>query len=1117
MVHPFAALRVAKTKFLGCPDISARDLSPTDASMLLNISAVFIKRPILTLVCTFLILLAGGICIPLLPLAKLPELAPKQVTVRASYLGTDAKTAEENVTTVLEKQINGTEQIIYMSSQTTNNGDMTINVSFPTEIDRNTAQVLVQNSAAIANAQLPTEVTRTGVTTQKQSPTITLAYAITSDKDAQGNFIYDSGFLSNYVDRQVLDEIKRLQGVGDARVIGERRYAMRIWLDSNALAARNVTAQDVVNAITEQNIQVGAGRIGQQPMPKEQQYEMALRAVGRFSTPEEAEDLVVQVGQNGALTRIRDVGRAEVGAQDYSTANLFDKAPGVILLIYQLPGTNAWDTAKLVKAKMAELQSLFPPGIKATVGLDNTEFVAASLEEALKTLFEAVLLVFLVIFLFLQDWRTTIIPAIAIPVSLIGTMALALVFQFSLNQLTLFGVILATGLVVDDGIIVVEAIASKLERGMRPMQAALDSMEELFSAIIATSLVLMAVFIPVSFFPGTTGIVYKQFALIITFSVAISTFNAISFSPSVGALLMRPVQQAHGPVALLFAAFNRGFSWLQAGYVRAINFLMRIRLVVLGVFVAGLLAAGWIYVATPQGFIPEEDQGYFFVIAEAPASVSLNYTSNVVEQVQTKLLADSDIQHVNGLVGFGFDGNASNKAVFFVKLKPWEERAGAEKSSFGIIQKVNREIAPTIPEARITAVNAPPVDGLGSAGGLEFFIQNRAAAPMDALVSSADDFLKAARQRPELTSVFTQFTNATPMMQIEVDRNQAKAQNIALNDVFSTMQTYLGANYTNQFVLSGQLYRVYVQADSNLRSNPADIERLYVRSRDNRMVQLSSIVRLEPITYPPIITHYNIYPAIKIQAAPAPGYSTGQAMQAMEAVAQQVLKPGFGYEWTGTAFQERSSGSAAPLIFGLAFIIVFLVLAAQYESYVDPTIIMITVPLAILGALGAIQLRANLLQAGSVWPVVNNNIYTQVALVMLIGLASKNAILIVEFANQSREIGMNIQQAAIRASEERLRPILMTAVSGLVGFYPLVVARGAGAMSRWSLGTALVGGYFFSTVLSLFLVPILYVTVKQLEDRWKSRRQSDRSPDSAHQLPQDSPDGTVPTSEVSHH
>ena len=959
---------------------------------------------------------------------------------------------------------------------------------FPTEIDRNTAQVLVQNSAAIAASQLPAEVTRTGIITQKQSPTITIAYAITSGKDEQGNFLYDNGFLSNYVDRFMLDEIKRLNGVGAARIIGERRYAMRIWLDPNALAARSVAAEDVTKAIAEQNIQVGAGRIGQQPTPDAQQYEIALRAVGRFSTPQEAEDLVIKVGTGGSLIRLRDVGRAEIGAQDYSVTNLFDNTPSVILLVYQLPGTNSWDTAALVKQKIAALEKQFPPGVKATVALDNTEFVAASLEEAFKTLTEAVLLVFVVIFLFLQDWRTTIIPTIAIPVSLIGTMAFAFAFRFTLNQLTLFGVILATGLVVDDGIIVVEAIAAKLARGMQPMQAALDAMEELTSAVIATALVLMAVFVPVSFFPGTTGIVYKQFALIIAFSIAISTFNAISFSPSSAALLMRPVQQAHGPIALLFAGFNRGFSWLKAGYKRAIEFFIRVRYVVLVVFIAGLVASGWIYSTTPQGFIPEEDQGYFFVIAEAPAGVSLNYTTKIVEQVETKLHEYPDVDHVNGIAGFGFDGNASNKAVFFVKLKHWKEREGAKKSAFGIIQQINKELAPTITGARLIAANAPPVDGLGSAGGLEMFIQNRAALPMDTLIANSQGFLKAARQRPELVNVFTQFTNSTPMLQIDIDRNQAKAQNISISDIFSTMQTYLGANYVNQFILGGQIYRVYAQARSESRSDLSDIGHLYVRSSTNQMVQLSNIVQVKPITYPPIVTHYNIYPAIKIQASPAPGYSTGQAMTAMEAVASQTLTPGFGYEWTGTAFQERSSGSAAPIIFGLAFLIVFLVLAAQYESFVDPLIIMITVPLAILGALGAIVLRANLLQAGSVWPVVNNNIYAQVALVMLIGLASKNAILIVEFANQSRELGMNIVQAAVRAAEERLRPILMTAIAGLVGFYPLVIAKGAGAMSRWSLGTALFGGYLISTVLSLFLVPILYVVIKQFEARFLQRR-----------------------------
>ena len=802
----------------------------------MSIASSFIKRPVLTTVCTILIVLVGAICLPLLPLDKLPELALKQVSVTANYLGTDAKTAEENVTTVLERQINGTEQVVYMSSQTTNNGQTTINVSFPVEIDRNTAQVLVQNNVAVAAASLPTAVNQTGVTTQKQSPTITLVYSIASEKDAQGKYFYDSVFLSNYVDKFMLDEIKRIEGVGSATIVGERKYAMRIWLNPDDLAARGVTAKDVTNAISEQNIQVGAGRIGQQPTSEKQQYEMALRAVGRFSTPQEAEDIVVQVGKDGTITRIRDVGRAEVGAEDYSTTSLFNNDPAVTLLIYQLPGSNASNTAALVKSRVAALEKKFPPGIKVTIGLDNTEFVAASLDEAVKTLIEAILLVFIVIFVFLQNWRITIIPAIAIPVCLIGAMAFAFVFRFTLNQLTLFGVILATGLVVDDGIIVVEAIAEKLSRGMRPMQAALDAMEELTSAIIATSLVLMAVFIPVSFFPGTTGIVYKQFALIIAFSIAISTFNAISFSPSIGAILMRPPRQSHGPLAILFRWFNRGFDWMKGGYVRAVEFLVRVRWGVMVAFVLALVATGWIYITTPQGFIPEEDQGYFFILNEGPPNVSLNYTGAIVKRVEELVLKYPEVAGVTGLAGFGLEGSASNKGVFFVKLKPWDERAGAEHSVFGVLKKMNQELS-AIAEARLVAVNAPPVDGLGSTGGLEFYIQNRAALPMEALVTSSQQFMAATRQRPELAAVFTQFTNAAPIMQVSIDRNQAKAQNIRIDDIFGTMQTYLGGNYVNQYVLGGRLYRVYAQAEG---ASPLQRSRYSVGCICDRKMAISS-------------------------------------------------------------------------------------------------------------------------------------------------------------------------------------------------------------------------------------------------------------------------------------
>lgn len=1055
--------------------------------MLLSISDNFIKKPVLTTVCTIVIVLLGAIALPLLPLAKLPDLAPKQVTVNASYVGSDAKTAEENVTTVLERQINGTEQVIYMNSSTDNTGTSAINVYFPVEMDRNIAQVLVQNNVSIAASSLPEEVNRQGIVTQKQSPSITIAYGFYSEKDAEGKFIYDDLFISNFVDRVVNNEIKRLNGVGSTAIIGVGLYAMRFWLDPDALAARSLSALDVVNAIREQNIQVGAGGINLPPVDAGQKFQINARVLGRFVSPEEAGEIVVKAGQDGTLIRIKDVGYASVGSQSYKQVSLFDGAPAVAFLIYQLPGTNALNTADLVREKMAELKPLFPPGLNAAVATDNTLFVTASLDEAQKTLIEAILLVFLVIFVFLQNWRTTIIPAIAIPVSLIGAMAFALVFGFSLNQLTLFGVILATGLVVDDGILVVEAIETKLSQGMRPMQAALDAMNELTGAVVATSIVLMAVFIPVTFFPGTTGIVYKQFALIMAFSVAISTFNAISFSPSMSAILMRPSTEKHGPLAVFFRWFNRFFDWIREGYGKIVEFLITIRLLVLPLFIAALVGTAWVYSVTPTGFIPEEDQGYFFMLGNSPPGVSIEYTKDIISKVITIVKEREEVEHVLGMGGFSFLGNDSSKSLYFVKLKNWEERPGQKKSVFALLADINRELSMKISGAQVIAVNAPPVDGLSSTGGLDFYLQNRGDLPMDAFIENIQNYMAAARKLPELNprTIFTQFTFSAPLFEISVQRDKANAQNIDVSSIFQTLGVYMGSSYVNQYVLGGRLYQVYAQAKGSFRSNPQDMSRLYVRSRDGALVQLSNVVDIKQINYPPIVTHFNIYPAVDVQASPAQGFSTGQAMMAMEKLAKEIMPVSIGYEWYGTGYQERQSGGAAPIIFGLAFIMVFLVLAAQYESYIDPTIIMMTVPLAILGAMGAIMLRANAqVMTSAVWPTVNNNVYAQVALVMLIGLASKNAILIVEFANQAMDLGMSIPKAAAFAAKERLRPILMTAISGLVGFWPLVIAAGAGAMSRWSLGTAIFGGYLISTMLSLFLVPVLYSLIKEIEERF---------------------------------
>ncbi|NES06690.1 MAG: efflux RND transporter permease subunit [Okeania sp. SIO2F4] len=1071
--------------------------------MLLSIADNFIKRPVLTTVCTIIIILAGTISIPLLPIAQLPQLANTEIQVSSTYIGADAQTTENTVTTILEREINGVEDMKYMYSNTTNSGQTSINIVFPNDVDRNTAQVNVQNRVSQAEPSLPDSIRQTGVKVEAASPNILLVIATYSEKDENGNFYYNDNFMSNYIDLNVLDEIKRIPGVGQATIFGERKYAMRIWLNPQKMAARELTAQDVVNALQEQNIQVGAGKIGQNPAPPDLVYEIPLQAIGRMKNAEEFEDLVLRVGENGTLVKVRDVGRAELGAENYDLAATYNGVPTAGLGIYQLPGSNALATAKQVKATMAALSESFPPGLKYDIAYDTTLFVEVSLQEVIITLLQAVSLVVLIIFIFLQDWRATLIPAIAIPVALIGAMAGLKMLNFEINTLTLFACTLASGLVVDDAIVIVEAVSSKIEQGMKARQAALDSMEELTGATLATSLVLMAVFIPVSFFPGTTGVIYKQFALTIAFAVACSTFNALTFSPSMAGLLLRQKQEATGPLGWIFDKFNQGFGWLQDKYAKLVSFLTRINVIVMGIFIAGLVATVWMYGIVPSGFVPQEDQGYFIVIYQASDGVSLNYTANAADKIQQEIDKIDEIESSFGIAGFGFDGTNPSQGVFFVLLKPWEERTLAEQSVYGITRRLNGALQ-GIKEVNAFAVNAPPVPGLGSTGGFEFQLQDRSGGlPLQALLENGNRLIGAANspEHPSLQGVYSQFSANKPQKKIEVLRDRAKALNVNVNDIFSTLQTYLGSSYVNDFVLGQRQYRVYVQAEPNFRAKPEDIDQLYVRSLNGEMISLGSLVKIEDFFGPEIITHYNIFRSMKIQGGPAPGYSSGQAIASMEEASSQLLDPGFGYAWQGSALEEKSSGGAAPVIFGLGFVMVFLVLAAQYESYIDPMIIMLSVPLAVLGALVAIWFRANILMAGSVWPVVTNDVYAQVALVMLIGLASKNSILIVEFANQLRDKGLSITKAAIQAAEQRFRPIQMTAISSLIGFMPLVIATGAGSSSRWSLGTAIFGGMLFGTLLSLLITPNLYIAVKNFESRFlkgEKPEQSDRDSFSDH-------------------
>lgn len=1048
----------------------------------------FIKRPIFTSVCSIIVLILGIIVLPTLPIAQFPDISPKQVVVTANYAGADAETVESGITNLLEQEINGVQGLRYMSSASSSDGTSQVTVTFDAAQDPDIATVNVQNRVSRAEPRLPSQVVQTGVTVSQQESNFLMAIAIYTD-----NGEYDNLFLSNYADLYMLNNLKRINGIGGVQIFGERKYAMRIWLDPNRLASRGLTPQDVSDAIREQNIQVGAGQLGQEPSASDQDYQLNLRAVSRLKEVSEFEDIVLKNGENGALIRLKDVGRVELGAENYGTDLTYNGLEAIGLGITQRPGSNALQTSEAIRQEMERLSETFPPGMKYAIAFDTTMFVEASLEEVLFTLWTSVALVILVIFLFLQDWRATLIPSAAIPVALFGTFIFTKLFGFSLNTLTLFGLTLATGVVVDDAIVVVEAIAGKIQdKGMSPLAAAYEAMQELSGAVIATSLVLMAVFVPVAFFPGTTGAIYQQFALTIAFSIAVSTFNALTLSPMLSALLLRPRQENHTFLGRFFDAFNRGFDSVRQQYRRSLGFLSRIRYLILVGFVASLGLTAWVYGIVPSAFLPEEDQGYFITIVQAPEGSSLSYTKRILDDASKVVQAVPEVESNFAITGFSFAGIASNQGIMFTLLKPWGDRKQAAQQVNAIIQNVQMQYFGDT-RARIFAVNPPAIQGLGNFGGFQMEMQDRRGnLPLDQFVGYLYQLMGGANQNPALSGVFSTYSASSPQLLVEVNRTRAKSLNVGIDTVFETLQTFLGSQYVNDFTLDQRNYRVYIQADQQFRSKPDNIQQLYVRSQDNRMIPLSNLVTVRSTTSAQTITHYNLYRSISVQGAAAPGRSSGQALAAMEATAQQIFPPGLGYEWTGTALEEVESGGQAPIIFGIGLLMVFLVLAAQYESYVDPIIIMLSVPLAVLGALGAQFFRG-----------FANDVYCQIGLVMLIGLASKNSILIVEYANQLREKGLTIVQAAIEASQDRLRPILMTAISGLVGFFPLAIATGAGAASRQSLGTAVFGGYLVATFLSLFLVPALYIIIKTLSDRFfppdKDRIEEERQIESSRQ------------------
>lgn len=1030
----------------------------------------FIRRPVLTMVLSIIILMVGAISIPTLPVEQYPDISPVQVVVSSNYIGASAQVVEETVTTVLEREINGVNGMRYINSTSSDDGNSSITVTFEQGYNLDIAAVDVLNRVSIATPQLPEDVQRTGVTVRKQSSSVVVGMAIYSEEEG----LYDENFISNYADLYVLDTLKRIKGVAEIQPFGERRYAMRLWLDPAKLAARSITAQDLVDVIEEQNLQVGAGSIGQPPANDGQSYQLTLRAQGRLEDVSEFENLVLKAEADGTLVYLRDVGRAELGAENYGTFARYRRQGAIGYRIVQTPGTNALEAANAVKATMAELSQDFPPGLTYAVPYDPSLFVVESSKQVISTLLQAIALVVLVLFLFLQNWRATIVPAVVIPVALIGTFAFIKVFNFSINSLTLFGLILATGMVVDDAIVVVEDIAGKIQdKGMRPHLAAIEAMRELTGAVIATSLVLLAVFIPVAFFPGTTGQLYKQFALTIAFSIVISTFNALSLTPALSALLIRDGQQPGGWLGRFFGWVNRGIDNTRRGYRYALGKLTRLKTTVIILFVAMLAAAAWLYTVVPTAFLPDEDQGYVISLIQGPEGSSVNYTSGVIDEVDQIYLDIPEVEGTFSLGGFGFSGSTPNNGVIFSPFIPWGDRPRADQSAQAILGQVVPQVG-QIKEANVIAFNPPTIQGLGSISGFVFQLQDRGNNDIQTFLEASSDLIANANAAPELQNVFTTYTANAPQLEIDIDRSLAKAMQVDVDDILNTLQSFLGSRYVNDFNAFGRTYRVYIQADQAFRSNPADIGKLYVRSQTDTMVPLDTLVTVTDATGPQTLNHYNLYRSIEINGSAAPGYSSGQAIAAMERIAQETLPQTLGFEWSGISLEELESGGQAPIIFGLGIIFVFLVLSAQYENFIDPIIILLAVPLAMLGALLAESLRG--------FP---NDVYCQVGLVMLIGLASKNAILIVEFANQLRDEGLSITQAAVEASQQRLRPIIMTAISTLLGIFPLVIATGAGSASRQSLGTAVFGGMVVSTVLSLFVVPVLYIVIVSFFCRFK--------------------------------
>lgn len=1032
----------------------------------------FIERPIFATVLSTLIVLTGALAYNNLPVSQYPEIALPTVIVNANYSGANAETIAETVATPIEQEINGVENLLYMQSTSTSTGSMTLNVTFAQGTDLDKAQVLVQNRVAIAEPRLPEEVRKVGVTTRKSSPDMLLVISLISPDNSR-----DSLYISNFANLQIRDEIARLEGVGDVTIFGSREYSMRIWLDMERIASLNMTAGDVVAALREQNVQVASGVIGQPPLEKTGEFQLNVSSKGRLKTPEEFRQIVVKSGKDGRLVRIRDVARIELGAVDYTSNSYLDHDNSVGLGIFQRPGSNAVATAQRIMEKMDELAERFPPGIEHRIIYNPTQYVADSIDEVFVTLFQAGLLVVLTVFLFLQNWRAVVIPLVAIPVSLVGTFAVMLLIGFSLNNLSLFGLVLAIGIVVDDAIVVVENTERLIAEGLSPREAAHKTMDEVGSALIATTLVLIAVFVPTGFLSGITGQFYRQFALTIAVSTAISTVVSLSLSPAMCALLLKPEGEAvnlidrisRATFGWLFRGFNRVFDFANNVYAGTIRRLLRVSILALLVFGA-LVGLTWkTFQTVPTGFIPPQDQGYIIISLELPQAASLSRTDETAKRVRDLALQTPGVGHTVSVVGFSgaTRTNASNAAAVFVILDDASKRAAEGRSADAILADLRQRTA-SVNDALVFVIPPPPVPGIGTGGGFKMQVQDRGGADVRQLQAVAQSIAAEANQTPGLVQVYSTFRADTPQLFTDIDRTKARMMDVPLNNVFETLKIYLGSTYVNDFNFLGRTYRVTAQADSKFRDEVEDIARLRTRNTAGEIVPLGTLVDVKRTTGPSRVVRYNLFPAADVNGTTAPGFSSGQALQAMEKIAAEKLPPGFGFEWTDLAYQQSREGNTAAIIFVVCVLFVFLTLAAQYESWLLPLAVILIVPMSILCALAGVWFRG-----------MDNNILTQIGFIVLVGLACKNAILIVEFARQNENNGLSRFDAAVLACRLRLRAILMTAVSFILGVIPLVIATGAGSEMRQALGTTVFSGMLGVTLFGLFLTPVFYVVLRR--------------------------------------